>query len=789
VRYKDLRYKVVTQFILNRVLRSSSICIADFLRSMSDAKMKKAVAVCLLGLVLVTAVAQLFTSRLVQAQSAGCTDQALALAEGQITDTLAYTSTTQFPEETIAANANKWKLDGASHWTSGFFPGELWFLYEKDLSGSWFTRAQAQTANMQSEDIDASDHDIGFKMLGSYGNAYRITRDPAYLNIIQTAANAMATNLWRPGAGVIESWPNYDSHITVIIDNMMNLELLFFAAQNGGDANWYNMAVSHALKTMENHVRADGSTYHVVDYNSDGTVFSKFTVQGAGTETTWSRGQAWAIYGFTMTYRYTRDSRFLSTAQQLADYFINNLPPDFVPYWDFSKCCTDPRDSSAAAIAAAGLLELSTYVAAQADQDRYRNAALNIQSSLSSPAYLGDRLATDGILLHGSANVPGGDADTSLIYGDYYFMQSCFRATPPPVAPVNLVATRTSDTAVILSWTPSSAAAAVRYNVKRNSTSGGPYSLLAPPPILTGNGYSDRGVLSDAPYYYVVSATGIGGEGPNSTEAFAASNPDPVVSGVLPASVTAGSGFMLTVTGGNFVPASVVNLAGKPEPTSYISSTQLTAAIPASDIASGSAASITVSTPGANAASAAVQLAIDDFSVSLPATASVSAGSSVQVPITITPSRAEGFGSSIGFSIAGLPSTATARFNPPTVTPGTGTASTMLVISAAAQSEVMTRLWEAPVSHPPYWNLVWALVFVNGFLLTLHPQHRKRLRLAPFVSCAFVVLGLVVAWGCGGGGNPSSSAPKTPPPQVAQITVTATSGTDTKTGMFSLTLK
>jgi rhamnogalacturonyl hydrolase YesR len=625
-------------------------------------------------------------------------------------------------------------------------------------------------------------------MLGSYGNAYRITHDPAYLNIIQTAANAMATNLWRPGAGVIESWPNYDSHITVIIDNMMNLELLFFAAQNGGNPNWYNMAVSHALKTMQNHVRADGSTYHVVDYNSDGTVFSKFTVQGAGTETTWSRGQAWAIYGFTMTYRYTRDSRFLSAAQQLADYFINNLPPDFVPYWDFSKCCTDPRDSSAAAIVAAGLSELSTYVSAQTDQSRYLNAALNIQSSLSSPAYLGDRLATDGILLHGSANVPGGDADTSLIYGDYYFMQSCFRATPPPVAPVNLVATRTSDTAVNLSWSPSLPAATVRYNVKRSSASGGPYSLLVPPPILTSDSYADIGVLSDTPYYYVVSATGVGGEGPNSAEAFAAGNPDPVISGVLPESVTAGSGFMLTVTGNNFAPASVVNLAGKPEPTSYVSATQLKAAIPASDVASGNTATITVSSPGANAASAAVQIAIDDFSVSLPATANVSAGSSVQVPITITPSRTEGFGSSIGFSIAGLPSNSTASFNPPAVTPGTGTASTTLVISAAAQTEIMTRLWKVPVSPSPYWNRLWALVIVIGFLLTLHLQHRKRSHLAALVSCACVGLGLVVAWGCGGG-NPSSSAPKTPPPQVAQITVTATSGTDTKTGMLSLTLK
>jgi len=132
------------------------------------------------------------------------------------------------------------------------------------------------------------------------------------------------------------------------------------------------MAISHAVKTMQDHVRPDGSTFHVVDYNTDGTVFSKFTAQGAGANTTWSRGQAWGLNGFTMVYRYTQDARFLATAQQLADYFINNLPPDFVPYWDFSQSGTAPRDSSAAAIAAAGLLDLSKYVALPADSTRYR---------------------------------------------------------------------------------------------------------------------------------------------------------------------------------------------------------------------------------------------------------------------------------------------------------------------------------------------------------------------------------------------------------------------------------
>jgi hypothetical protein len=459
-----------------------------------------------------------FSAPSANAQSSGCTDQALALAEGQLTDTLAYTNTSQFPVSTNPANANKWNLANSAYWTSGFFPGELWIMYEKTLSDSWLTRAQDQTATMQAQDVNAPDHDIGFKILGTYGNAYRIARDPADIAVIQTAANAMATNLWRPGAGVIESWPNYDSHITVIIDNMMNLELLLLAAQNGGNPAWRDMAISHAVKTMQNHVRADGSTYHAVDYNTDGTVFSKFTVQGAGTETTWSRGQAWGLYGFTMVYRYTKDPRFLSTAQNLANYFINNLPPDFVPYWDFSKSGTAPRDSSAAAIAASGLLELSTYVAAT-DSARYRTAALNIQSSLSSPAYLGDRLATDGILLHGSANVPGNSGvDTSLIYGDYYFIQGCYRARNAPTAPINVTATPTSGGEVGLAW--DAQIGPIRYSVKRGATSGGPYTTIAPPPILTANFFTDT-KPAPGPNYYVVSAINASGESPNSAQATA----------------------------------------------------------------------------------------------------------------------------------------------------------------------------------------------------------------------------------------------------------------------------
>jgi hypothetical protein len=741
---------------------------------------------CVFGALFLVMFMRCSTIRPVHAQSTGCTDQALTLAEGQLTNTLAYTSTSQFPTETNPANSNHWNLAASSQWTSGFFPGSLWFMYENTLDNSWMTRATSQTASMLSQDTNASDHDIGFKILGSYGNAYRITRDPSYLSVIQTAAQSM-TPLYRPTAGVIESWPNYDSHITVIIDNMMNLELLFFAAQNGGDPSWYDMAVSHATQTMKNHVRPDGSTFHVVDYNPDGSVFSKFTAQGAGANTTWSRGQAWAIYGFTMTYRYTHDPRFLATAQSTADYFLNNLPPDFVPYWDFSKCCTDPRDSSAAAIAAAGLLELSTYVAST-DQARYRTAALNIQSSLSSPAYLGNPLTTDGILLHGSANVPVGDFDKSLIYGDYYFIQGCYRAMSPPPAPTNLTAMRASGAQINLSWDAQSGA--VRYSVKRSSTSGGPYTPLAPPPLLTTNSYADTVVDSSSIYYYVVSATNVGGEGLNSAEASSAVvNSVPAISSVSPTNIPAGAGFTLTVNGANFSSASVLNFGGKAEPTTFINPTQLTAAIPTTDVSTGGTPAVTVSNPGG--VSPAVTLAINDFTLGAPAAITVASGMSASTSVAVTPGNSNGFAGAIAFTVSGLPSNVTATFNPPSVTPGSSPVSTTLTLSAAAHAATI------PVAPFPPGSLRWPfqLYLFAAFLaqlLLLRFWRRPKAQ----VCLASLLLGLLLSIGsalsgCGGGSVGGTTSTTTPTPQAvtSQLTVTAQSGSDSKATTLSVTVQ
>ena len=456
-----------------------------------------------------------------------CTAQALQLAQQQLTKTLNYIDTSHFASYTVLNSRNnysRWNAVAANDWTSGFFPGLIWYMYEQTLDPSLLSRAQSQTASLLGETTDASNPDIGFRILLSYGNGYGVTRDPSYMSAVQTAAQTMSTLYvsFTDGSGSFYSWPWYSayhpSYSNTIIDNMMIIELAFYAAKNGGNPAWYNMAVNHALKTMQNLVRSDGSTIQGVEYNSDGSVLTYFTNDGYSVDSTWSRGQAWGIYGFTMAYRYSGNLEFLNTAQKLADYFIANLPPDYVPYWDFYFSTSNPsyRDTSAAAIAAAGLLELNGYVGTS-NNNKYYNAAMQIQNSLSSSTYQGNPLNTDGILLHGTDSLPNNEAiDRSLSWGDYYFIQGCYRAMAPPSQVTGLAAGTVSYNGVPLSWQAQSGA--VRYNVKRSPVSGGPYTIVAPPPVLTASSYVDSSVSANAIYYYVVSASTATGEGPNSAE-------------------------------------------------------------------------------------------------------------------------------------------------------------------------------------------------------------------------------------------------------------------------------
>jgi len=280
-------------------------------------------------------------------------------------------------------------------------------------------------------------HDVGFMINCSFGNAYRITKNEAYKEVMIKAAESLSTR-FRPAAGVTQSW-NVDRgwqstrgwECPVIIDNMMNLELLFKVTEFSGDSSYYKMAVSHADKTMKNHFRPDYSSYHVVDYDPEtGEVRKKNTAQGYAHESAWARGQAWAIYGYTVCYRYTKDPKYLQQSEGIAEFIFShpNMPEDLVPYWDFNapEIPYEPRDASAAAIIASALYELSAY---SENGREYQQTADKIVESLSSPTYRA-AIGTNSyfLLMHSVGSIPHGqEIDVPLNYADYYFLEALYR--------------------------------------------------------------------------------------------------------------------------------------------------------------------------------------------------------------------------------------------------------------------------------------------------------------------------------------------------------------------------
>jgi unsaturated chondroitin disaccharide hydrolase len=351
----------------------------------------------------------------------------LSFASAQLDAAARSISQTRYPIST--ASSGSWSTTGASTWTSGFFPGALWEAYELTGDPTWSSRATSWQAGVESQKNNTSTHDVGFMISSSFGNGYRLTGTDAYRQVVLAAATSLATR-YSPNVGAIKSWNGGSTDFKVIIDNMMNLEILLWASKHGGQSAWYDMAVSHAVTSMTHHVRPDGSTFQLVNFDpATGLVRSKSTVQGYSNSSTWSRGQAWAIHGFTMTYRETGDQRFLDTARATADYYVTNMPPDGVPYWDFNApgIPNEPRDTSAAAIAASGLIQLGQLESDASRSARYLGAARTILSSLSSGAYLAEGTTNKAILLHGTYNKPGGKYDTGLIWGDYYFLQALSR--------------------------------------------------------------------------------------------------------------------------------------------------------------------------------------------------------------------------------------------------------------------------------------------------------------------------------------------------------------------------
>ncbi|MCE4563972.1 glycoside hydrolase family 88 protein [Maribellus sp. CM-23] len=322
-------------------------------------------------------------------------------------------------------------------WTSGFFPGTMWYMYELTGEQKWIDYGTELTESLESVQYLKWHHDVGFMIGCSYGNAYRLNKNEKYTNVIVQAAKSLSTR-FRPGAGVIQSWNTTNGWMSqrgwecpVIIDNMMNLELLFNATRLSGDSTFYDIAVQHANTTLKNQFREDFSSWHVVDYDTiTGDVRQKNTAQGYSDDSAWARGQAWGLYGYTVCYRETKDLRYLEVAEEIANFIFGspNLPQDLVPFWDYNapNIPNELRDASAAAITASALCELSGF---SENKELYLVKAKEIMKSLASPVYRA-KLGENNffVLKHSVGSIPhGAEIDVPLNYADYYFLEALKR--------------------------------------------------------------------------------------------------------------------------------------------------------------------------------------------------------------------------------------------------------------------------------------------------------------------------------------------------------------------------
>lgn len=381
-------------------------------------------------IILIPAVILLITA----CTSTGNTDANLNYCVAQAKKTIALTPDYTHMPNNIDSGKTEWHFTRPGSWTCGFWPGILWYIYEYTKDDYWKLQAENFTDPIIPRATGrARSHDVGFMAYCSIGNGYRLTKNPDYKQALLQAADSVSI-LFNPNVGTFLSWPNMIKKMNwphnTIIDNMMNMELLFWAAKNGGDKRLYDIAYQHAETTMNYHFRSDYTSYHVAVYDDQTGEFMKgATHQGYADETMWARGQAWAIYGFTMSYRETDDIRFLKTAQKTADVYLERLPEDMIPFWDFDApyIPNEPRDASAAAITASALLELSTMIDDKEKSDYYRTSAVKMLEALSTPSYQ-SKDSNTSFLLHCTGHWPNGtEIDASIVYADYYYMEALMR--------------------------------------------------------------------------------------------------------------------------------------------------------------------------------------------------------------------------------------------------------------------------------------------------------------------------------------------------------------------------
>lgn len=326
-------------------------------------------------------------------------------------------------------------INNGFDWTEGFFPGTCWYLYEVTKDEKWRKAAEKFQAIFEDHKLKTTNHDLGFVFNCSYGNGLRLTNNDEFAKVLVTAADSLSKR-FNPIIGAIKSW-DVDKgwqakrgwKFPVIIDNMMNLELLFKVSQLTGDSKYKEIAITHANTTLKNHFRDDNSSYHVVDYDPEtGAVRSKQTAQGYSDDSAWARGQAWGIYGYTMCYRFTQDEAYLNQAKKIANFIVNypGTPKDGVPYWDYNapNIPNEPRDVSAAAITLSALIELNQYT-----NNYYKADVDKLMTSLASKDYTAKQGENHNFVLkHSVGSIPhNNEIDVPLNYADYYYLEALLR--------------------------------------------------------------------------------------------------------------------------------------------------------------------------------------------------------------------------------------------------------------------------------------------------------------------------------------------------------------------------
>lgn len=337
----------------------------------------------------------------------------------------------EFPRS-YSSTEDKLITSGSDWWCSGFYPGTLLYLFEEAGDEKLNQEAMRMLSLLEKEQYNTTTHDLGFMMFCSFGNANRMNPKEEYKQILLQSAKSLSTR-FNENVGCLKSWDSGEDDFLVIIDNMMNLELLFWATGVSGDSSFYDIAIKHANTTINNHFRDDNSSYHVINYDPDtGEVKEKRTAQGAANESAWARGQAWGLYGYTVMYRETRDEKYLDQAVKIADFMLDhpNLPEDKIPYWDFNAPDIPGalRDASAGAITASALLELQSFVDKKKQEIYVSNAEMMLNTLLADEYFATDKKNGGFILKHGVGHIPeNSEVDVPLTYGDYYLVEAMKR--------------------------------------------------------------------------------------------------------------------------------------------------------------------------------------------------------------------------------------------------------------------------------------------------------------------------------------------------------------------------